>query len=252
MQKTIVIEGAIDSELHVLYDMFKPTRDIDLGGIWRAHMAPCAGGQVALLTTGVGVANAAAATALACAALRPAAVISQGTAGAHDRALHTGDIVIGTRIVRLGAYRSPRRMSGIAPLTWQPLDECGSIGSGIPTVYSSDALLCDTARNVLSEWACGAPDHMRIADGTLGSGDVWNCEHDMIEYLHSEYGTSCEDMETYSAAQVCAHLNANFLALRIISNNELLGESYAPKTAEQLQHAVCCLVKKLLEEQKKA
>ena len=244
MQKTIVIEGAIDSELHVLYDMFKPTRVIDLGDTWRAHIAACAGRQVALLATGVGVANAAAATALVCAALKPDIVISQGTAGAHDRNLHTGDIVIGTRIVRLGAYRSPRRTSGVDPFSWQPLDECGSIGSGIPTVYSSDKDLTDTARRVLKECA----GDMRIVDGTLGSGDVWNCEHDMIEYLNREYGTSCEDMETYSAAQVCAQLNCKFLALRVISNNELLGESYAPETAVQLQKAVGCLANELLKE----
>ena len=89
---------------------------------------------------------------------------------------------------------------------------------------------------------------MRIVDGTLGSGDVWNCEHDMIEYLHSEYDTSCEDMETYSAAQVCAQLNCKFLALRVISNNELLDESYAPETAVQLQKAVGCLANELLKE----
>ena len=106
--RTILIEGAVDSELSALIERFKPEGVHEMGGGWRVLTCDMAGGRVALLNTGVGVANAAAATALACAALNPAAVISQGTAGAHDISLHTGDVVVGTRILRLGAYRSPR------------------------------------------------------------------------------------------------------------------------------------------------
>ena len=107
--RTILIEGAVDSELSALIERFKPEGVHEMGGGWRVLTCDMAGGRVALLNTGVGVANAAAATALACAALNPAAVISQGTAGAHDISLHTGDVVVGTRILRLGAYRSPAR-----------------------------------------------------------------------------------------------------------------------------------------------
>ena len=112
MQGRYFIEGAVDSELSALIERFKPEGVHEMDGGWRVLTCDMAGGRVALLNTGVGVANAAAATALACAALNPAAVISQGTAGAHDISLHTGDVVVGTRILRLGAYRSP------APRAW--------------------------------------------------------------------------------------------------------------------------------------
>lgn len=234
--RTILIEGAVDSELSALIERFKPEGVHEMGGGWRVLTCDMAGGRVALLNTGVGVANAAAATALACAALNPAAVISQGTAGAHDISLHTGDVVVGTRILRLGAYRSPAREHGVAPLEWQMLDQSGDTGP--VREYASDVRLAKAARTALTERGYGQAGNPRALDGTIGSGDVWNCEFEMIAHLNARYGTACEEMETYSAASVCDRMGVPFLSLRVISNNERIGESYAPEVAAQLQRAV--------------
>lgn len=234
--ETILIEGAVDSELDALIERFKPGNVQELGGGWRALICDMNGARIALLNTGVGVANAAASTALACEALNPEAVISQGTAGAHDISLHTGDVVIGTRIVRLGAYRSQARRQGIAPLEWQMLDQSGDTGP--VREYVSDARLAQIARTALTERGYGKAGSPRALDGTIGSGDVWNCEFDMIAHLNARYGTACEEMETYSAASVCDKMGVPFLSLRVISNNERIGESYAPEVAGRLQQAV--------------
>ena len=227
----LLIEGAVASELDALAKRLGPGLEVDLGG-WRALIC----GGTALLNTGVGVANAAAATALACARLRPGAVISQGTAGAHDAALHTGDVVIGARIVRLGAYRSPSAPRGVDALSWQPLGIDGSVGEAVE--FASDAALMALARQALTRRGYNAPGHPRAIMGTVGSGDVWNCEADMIARLHSVLGTSCEEMETCAAAQVCARMGVPLLSLRVISNNELLGESYEPAAARALQEVI--------------
>lgn len=243
--KTILIEGAVSSELSELFARFDPNCTRQLGGGWRADMRTFAGGRIALMNTGVGVANAAASTALACAALEPDLVISQGTAGAHDISLHTGDIVIGTRIIRLGAYHSPARRDGICPLEWQMLDQCGDTRP--VREYASDAPSVMTAKTVLEKHGYGSEAHPRALEGTIGSGDVWNCEYDMIAHLNARYGTSCEEMETYSAASVCARMGVPLLSLRVISNNERTGESYAPEVAGALQQVVGDIAQLILE-----
>lgn len=229
MRVSVLIEGAVDSELDVLTERFGPARAEDLGG-WTAML--CRGG-VAILNTGIGVANAAAATALACAQLKPDVVISQGTAGAHDIGLHTGDVVIGARIVRLGAYRSSASHQGVAPLEWQPLGPDGDVCDEY--ALASDAELVRRAAASAERLGYGKPGHARSVVGTVGSGDVWNCEYDMIAHLNSVRGTLCEEMETMAAAQVCARVGVPFLSLRVISNNERMGESYAPAVARELQ-----------------
>lgn len=230
MPVKLMIEGAVDSELDVLLKRFGPYEDCDIGG-WTAHIC----GDIAILKTGVGAANAAASTALACARLKPIAVLSQGTAGAHALDMHTGDIVIGAHIVRLGAYISPVSERGIDPRAWSALSEQGDAGACEAT---SDAKLVALALNAARNQGYGAPGRPRIVAGTIGSGDVWNREFDMIAHINERYGTLCEEMETIAAAKVCARMGVPFLSMRVISNNERIGETYAPESARGLQELV--------------
>lgn len=229
----VIIEGAVSTELDLLEAWLRPAREVALGGGWRALICAVEGGEVALINTGVGVANAAAATALACAQLSPRALISQGTAGAHDIALHSGDLVLGDRIVRLGAYRSAPAARGVHPLSWQPLSPDGGTGGAV--ALASDARLIELARAAAAARGFNAPGGPRAVVGAVGSGDVWNCERDMIDYLNRTYGTACEEMETYAAAQACARFGVRCLSVRAISNNERLGEAYDPTTARAAQ-----------------
>lgn len=59
-----------------------------------------------------GMANASALAALAIARYRPQAIISQGTAGAHDASLAVYDIVLGARTANFSAWQSHYRAAG--------------------------------------------------------------------------------------------------------------------------------------------
>lgn len=244
MSNTILIEGAVPSELDVLIERFRPAREIDLGG-WTLMTGMAGGEDVALLNTHVGVANAAASTALACAMLHPRAVISQGTAGAHDLSLHTGDLVIGARIVRLSAFMGPAREHGIDPTAWKPLALHGDAGE-MP-VMCSDAGMVELAQRIAARHGYGRPGAARVVTGTIGSGDTWNREYELIAHLNATYGTDCEEMETFAAAQVCARMGVPFLSVRVISNNERLGERYAPQTAAAMQRVTGDVAAELAE-----
>ena len=85
--------------------------------------------------------------------------------------------------------------------------------------------------------AQGVPyEGARLLTGTLGSGDVWNRELDRIFFFHEQLGTSCEDMESFAIAQVCAEMKVPVLAMRVISNSEHHPqERFNPATAELAQ-----------------
>ena len=72
---------------------------------------------------------------------------------------------------------------------------------------------------------------------------MWNDEIDRIELFHSRYGTSVEDMETASAAQIAGLFHVPFIGIRIVSDNTTNGDTYEPKTGEACQDYVYQVVK---------
>ena len=56
--------------------------------------------------------NAAVATYIAIDKYNPIAIISQGTAGAHGKNIHTGDIVVGEKCVNIVSFKTPQKKEG--------------------------------------------------------------------------------------------------------------------------------------------
>ena len=121
-------------------------------GVWKCVRGLLDGWPTVVVRTNQGMANAAAATALAIARFSPCAVLSQGTAGGHDPALHAGDLVIGARCVNMGAVYAPFAPAGagVDLHAWRPLGlERASTAPGDgpkDTVFPADAGLLAAAR----------------------------------------------------------------------------------------------------------
>ena len=96
---------------------------------------------------------------------------------------------------------------------------------------AGDPGLLQIAKKVASEqWK-----ESKAVFGTIGASNIWDNEKDRISLLHSRYGTSVEDMETFSAAQVTGFVGDGkvaFLAIRVVSNNIMNGESHDPSTSK--------------------
>lgn len=168
----------------------------------------------------VGTINASIATYITIQNYNPLAIISQGTAGAHGKDIHTSDLVIGEKCVNIVSTRTPYKKEGEGSnsLEWTLLNFiCGE----------EDRLEYQTADKHLIDIAQKIPyKDGKIHFGTLGSGDVWNQETDKILWLHENYGTLCEDMESIAIYSVANDFKIPVLGIRIISNNEILGEPY--------------------------
>ena len=215
-RKPIVILGPMESESEYLIEQLNDPTMLKIGA-YRYVSGRIDGYPVIVGRTYIGMVNAATATALAIERFDPLTVIIQGTSGAHDPALHQGDIILGENIVELGSYYTSHREPGEGSrytARTQPGAEILTDGalSRVNVLHSEPRIL---------EIAAAVPyPHGKVRRGTIGAADIWNRELDMIAHLHSTLSSDCEEMEGFAVAQVCAQMGVPCADIRIISNSE--------------------------------
>lgn len=249
VERPVVLQGAMQSEVQALVAALEHPVEERVHG-WSFWKGSLAGHAVVISKTQKGMANAAAATALAVERYQPIAIINQGTAGGHDPALRVWDIVVGTAAVNIGAFKTGRRArgEGTSFAEWKPLDLVGTEGSAgqDPNAwkmrrFDADADLLATARQAKGTYKKG-----QVVEGIIASSDVWNSELDRIQRFHDEFGTTVEEMETAAAAQVSALAQVPFLGIRVVSNNITNDGAYDPRSAEGSQVFVIEVVRALV------
>ncbi len=223
--KPIIIQGAMDVELAEFQAFFCPTKEETWGDYVYYH-GSYQDYPIILSKTGIGMVNAAAATALALCHFSPVLLLNQGLAGAHDLALNTGDIVLSESVVSINSFEKPLRKEGIDYQSW--------LNQNFYTQQS--AYLAEPS--LLSLFQSLPYTKGKKIPAVLGSGDVWNREWEFIQWLQETLGTASEDMETYGMFQLAAQFQVPAMGVRIISNNERLEEAYDPSTAVDLQQFI--------------
>lgn len=219
----IIIQGAMNVEIDGYLSQIGRPGAVTVGGFPFYRGLFC-GKDLIVCKTGIGIINAAAATAVGILTFHPGAVINQGTAGAHVPQLHIGDIVVGKECVNINDLKMPARGAGEGsdPLKWE--------FSGRSVRRSADPALLELFER--------AEYPGRKVSGILGSGDLFSREADRIAWIHQNRNNLCEDMESISAYEVCEKFSVPCIGLRVISNNELTGEKYEASSAELLQRFV--------------
>jgi adenosylhomocysteine nucleosidase len=242
----VIVQGAMPLEVDKIAGRLDTVGVEQVGG-WTFWRGTLDGYPVIVSKTLKGMSNAAAATVLAVEHFHPTAIVNQGTAGGHDPSLHLFDIVLGTSSVNIGAFRSRFRPAGggSSPLDWVPLDLNASQGSAgndpnaqRPARFQADGPLLAAARRAKKDYTRG-----RVVEGVIGSADMWNDEIDRIAWLRTRFGTTVEEMETASAAQIASVFNVPFLGIRIVSDNITNGGAYDAKTGEACEDYVFQVVK---------
>jgi adenosylhomocysteine nucleosidase len=244
--RPVVIQGAMDVEIRKLAATIENAREEKVQA-WTFWTGTIDGYPVVISKTLKGMPNAAVATSLAAERYHPLAIINQGTAGGHIPDLHVFDIVVGTHAVNLGSFKTGYRERGRGSdfAEWVPLDLLRSDGSAgqdpnarVMRRFAADAGLLAAARGARDQYTRG-----RVIEGVIGSSEVWNSEIDRIERFHETFGTTVEEMETASAAQIAAAFQIPFLGVRVVSNNITNGGTYDTKTGEACQDYVYNVVK---------
>jgi adenosylhomocysteine nucleosidase len=217
----IVVQGAMEVETEEIIRQMRGKKEEPFGP-FRCVRGLLDGHPLVVSETQWGMANAAALAALAIARYAPRAILSQGTAGAHDPSLEVYDIVVGERTVNESAWQSHYRAAGEGA----PMEELKKLGVFAwsaaekrfrqEVYHAGDPELLDAARRAAPHYARG-----RVAFGTIGTSDSWNCAVDRVRFLQHFYGSACEEMEGDAVAQIAQSFGVPFLAVRIISNSIL-------------------------------
>ncbi len=87
----------------------------------------------------------------------------------------------------------------------------------------------------------------RVVDGVIGSSDIWNSELDRIQRFHDAFGTTVEEMETASAAQIAGAFHVPFLGIRVVSNNITNDGAYDSRTAAACQKYVLDVIRRYIK-----
>ena len=246
--RPIMIEGAMNTETEILIRALKNPvayREMNylfVAGTYKDY-------PVVVVRTEIGVANAAASTALAIRKFNPVAVINQGTAGGHDSALKIGDIVIGERSFDHTAFRSAYSAAGAGiDLTKQEnlgtyAYDKASDSFQAYTEYFADPTLLNIAFKVAN-----AHEDFNAVSGVIGTGDAWLECVDYVNFLHETYGSSCEEMETTAAASICQSAGVPFIGIRVLSDNVTNSREYVPETATICQDFVLLVVEEYIRD----
>jgi adenosylhomocysteine nucleosidase len=252
--RPVVVQGAMDVEIRKLAGALENVTEEKVSG-WTFWRGTIDGYPVVVSKTLKGLSNAAAATALAAELYHPVAIINQGTAGGHQPDLHVYDIVLGLDAVNLGSFKTGYRARGEGSTfaEWNPLDLMRSDGSAgqdpnarVMRRFRGDEGLLAAARNARGTYRKG-----RVVEGVIGSSEIWNSELDRIQHFHDTFGTTAEEMETASAAQIAGLFQIAFLGIRVVSNNITNGGTYDPRTGEACQEYVFDVVKAYIGEKLK-
>ena len=197
---------------------------------------------VVLCLTGVGMVNAAVATTVGINKYNPKAIIVQGTAGAHSNDIHRYDIVVSTDVVNINSIKTQERNArdGCDVLNWEIMNfKHGNDGLW---PLEADISLVDAARNISRNYT-----KVNVVFGRVGSGDIWNREIDRIMMFNQKYNTLCEDMESFAVFQVAEKYDIPAISVRVISNNEILDESYDRLSGHDSQEFTINLIKEYIK-----
>lgn len=233
MQRPIMIQGALQSEIDLLIKEFAPHKKREIGG-FLFYECDYRKTPVVISKTKMGEVCAAIATTLAIEHYRPAWILNQGTAGACDERLHAGDVVVGERVVYLSQYatKSDRERDALNPWksrAYQTLD-------GEMISMATDHRLLKWIETVT------LPIDGSVCLGTLGSGDVWTTDVQTIRDNRERLGVLCESMECTGVYMAANSQGVPAISVRVISNNELIGEQYLPSCGTVAEHCAKYLV----------
>lgn len=156
------------------------------------------GRGVLLVQCGIGLVNAATATAVAISATRPRVVISAGSAGGVGEDVHVGDVVVGSTYLYSGAdARAFGYTLGQVP--------------GMPESYRGDLDLLEAALGA------DVPD-LRVLAGTMISGDAF-IDASTVDAIRAAFPDAlATDMESTALAHTGHLYGVPFLSVRGISD----------------------------------
>ena len=241
MNRPIVVQGALKSEINYLLDNLDVKNETHLGEfifyecIYKNY-------PIIVSKTKMGEIPSAIATTLVIEKYNPLFILNQGTAGAFVEWLNKGDIVVGKQIYYLSQFSidKDKETDDINP--WK---NSGYKNIDNDTVsYKSDEKLLNLLQNL---------DILKkdnIYFDIIGSGDVWTKDINVMKKYNSDHGIVCEAMECSGAYLAANSLGIPLVSIRVISNNEIKKQEYDETTSIISQKITISIIDEFIKSNK--
>ena len=195
----IGIIGAMSEEVDIIKKEMKFTYEEKIGR-FTFIIGSLRNRKIVLAESGIGKVNAGMMATIMITKFNVKAIIFSGVAGALDKRLSVGDVVIGEKMIQ---HDMDVREFGLKK---------GEIPRIATSVFESDKEILD----IISSFEL--PDH-KIYKGTMSSGDQFISSKQVKTDLAEEFSAMAVDMESSSVAQVCYQLERKCLVVRSISDS---------------------------------
>ncbi len=200
--KTIGIIGAMEEEI----ENIKPYIDIistkNIVGL-DFYMGKMGGNNVVLVRSGIGKVNAAVCSQVLIDLYAVDYIINVGVAGAINKDLKIGDVVIATDTMH---HDMDTTYFG---------DDIGIIPRMEESAFKADNELIEMALKSSSDVA----ENNNVVTGRIVSGDQFLCDIEKKNKIWSHFKASCVDMESAAIGQACYLNKIPFCIIRSISDN---------------------------------
>ena len=214
MQNPVLVICAMeDVELDYIKTISENLRKIEYKS-FIFYEGKISGKDVVLCVSNIGLINASVATTIAIEKYNPRLIINEGVAGAYPENVRTGDIVIGTGAIN------------ITSMEYKGNDN--NLDSYEITTFlhnEDNRLIVTKANNEIIEKIKQNIDE-KVKFGIIASGDIWNKNEERIRFLNKKYDAICEDMESVAIFTIANLYEIPSVAVKVISNNEILKEKY--------------------------
>lgn len=195
------IIGAMDEEVARLKEMISGLHIVQKAGM-EFYKGQIQDRDVVVVKCGVGKVNAAMCTQSMIDIFSVDAIINTGIAGSLDAGIDIGDIVLATDTVE--------HDMDVAALGYEP----GVIPDTEASVFATDKGLLETAK----EAVLAAKLDVKVFEGRVVSGDQFISSREKKEWLVSEFGGRCAEMEGASIGHVAFLNRVPYLVVRAISD----------------------------------
>lgn len=181
-----------------------------------------------LLTTGIGMVAAAAATEAVIERYGPRAVLNFGCAGAHREDILPGDVIVGTGCIAFDhGFLQPDGVFDARPArlfvdgAHVKLDQLPVSEPLLAVAEMVAALGPPVAPWPRETWPPAVEYRApRVFFGPIASSDRFTRDANALRALYTRHASLCEDMECAAMAQICALHDTPFFTVKDISNSE--------------------------------
>ena len=240
MKKILIISAMEDVELTYLIEKLENKR-VEETHICKFYLGNLFQNDIIIGQAKVGLINTASSITLAIEKYHPDYIINQGCAGACAKNIHKSDIVIGEQCINITSFYTKEKKEGQG----YNLDDWELINY---TVGEKDRLIPQNAgEDLLNKVKIMEHNYTegKIHYGIIGSGDIWNKEIDWMIRLNKKYSIICLDMEGIAVYTIANMYKIPAIDIRVISDNEILGEEYDRNISIKGQKFIMNVLKKI-------